>query len=140
MSKNIVCFVLCWAGFLAWPGSLCAQAVTDFCPRPLARSAVAEPEDLRSQKGVLKVDLTAHNEKEKDGSIRYCFVDENGQESPTLRANPGDLVILTLKNDLKDFGPGSQAVVHHRMNADAKEVNLCTSELMARDSTNHGER
>jgi FtsP/CotA-like multicopper oxidase with cupredoxin domain len=136
MSKNIVCFVLCWAGFLAWPGSLCAQAVTDFCPRPLARSAVAEPEDLRSQKGVLKVDLTAHNEKEKDGSIRYCFVDENGQESPTLRANPGDLVILTLKNDLKDFGPGSQAVAHHHMNADAKEVNLCTSELMARDSTN----
>jgi len=99
--------------------------------------AVTEPEDLRSNNGVLKVELTAYNSKEKDGSTRYCFVDAHGQESPTLRANPGDLVILTLKNDLRDFGSGSPFAAHRHVNADAgKEGNSCTRDLMARDATN----
>ena len=61
---------------------------------------VPEPEDLRSQDGVLTVALTIRNYKEKDGSIRYCYLLANGTQSPTLRLNPGDLLVLNLKNDL----------------------------------------
>jgi FtsP/CotA-like multicopper oxidase with cupredoxin domain len=139
MSKNVVYIVLCGLCFLSWRADLYAQAAPDPCPRPLPGSAVRQPEDLRSREGVLKVELTAHNVKEKDGSIRYCLVDENGQESPTLRANPGDLIILILKNDLEDLGSSSATTPEHHMNlsgVERKENNSCTSDLMARDSTN----
>jgi FtsP/CotA-like multicopper oxidase with cupredoxin domain len=139
MSKTLPWFAFSCACFLAWHGVLSAQIAPEPCLRPLPGNAVNEPEDLRSHNGVLKVELTAYDAKEKDGSIRYCFVDENGQESPTLRANPGDLVILTLKNDLKDFGPRSPTPAHPHMNMteDAgKEANSCSSGVMADDSTN----
>jgi len=137
MSKNLFSFGFFFVCFLCWHGFLSAQAALESCPRPAPSSAITEPEDLRSTSGVLKVQLTAYNEKAKDGSTRYCFVDANGHESPTLRVNPGDLVILTLKNDLKDFGSSSPAAAHHHMNADAgKESHSCPSEVMARDVTN----
>src|SRR5579863_10478845 len=78
------------------------EAAQDPCPRPAVGSAVPEPEDLRSQNGVLKVDLTVRNYKEKDGSTRYCYLLADGSQSPTLRLNPGDLLILNVKNDLAD--------------------------------------
>jgi len=39
------------------------------CPRPSSGAVVGEPEDLRSHNGVLKLELTVHNEKESDGSF-----------------------------------------------------------------------
>ncbi len=45
-----------------------AAAPPDICRRPLAGSAVPEPEDLRSQNGVLKADLTIHNFIEPDNN------------------------------------------------------------------------
>ena len=89
--------------FVQWHGVLKAQDVaSDACQRPSAGSAVMEPEDLRSRDGVLKVDLTMHNFTEADGSTRYCYVDAKGNQAPNLRLKPGDLLILHLKNDLKD--------------------------------------
>jgi len=136
ISKSLFPLAFSCVGFLLWHGALAAQTEQESCPRPLAGSAVTVPEDLRSFEGVLKVELTAHNAKEKDGSIRYCFVQENGKESPTLRANPGDLVILTLKNDLRDFDSGSLTAAHHHMKVDAGDGYSCTGGWMARDSTN----
>src|SRR5580704_7300837 len=87
-----------------------AQVAKDrVCPRPQAGSIVEEPEDLRSQNGVLDAELTANNAAEPDGSIRYCFTDGAGRESPNLRVSPGDLVILHLKNELKDLAPAANA-------------------------------
>src|ERR1700685_4510987 len=74
-------------------------ASQEICPRPAIGSEVPEPADLRSENGVLKVDLTIYNHAEPDGSTRYCYVDANGNQSPNLRVQPGDLVILNLKND-----------------------------------------
>jgi FtsP/CotA-like multicopper oxidase with cupredoxin domain len=137
MPRNLSPLAFCCTCILLWHGTLTAQAEQEACPRPLPGSAVTAPENVRSFNEILKVELTVHNTKEKDGSIRYCFVDENGKESPTLRANPGDLVILTLKNDLRDFGSASLTAAHHHMNDDAgKEDHSCTGGLMARDSTN----
>jgi len=113
-----------------------AHAAEDLCPRPLPGSTVTGPTDLRSRNGVLKVELTAHNAKQSDGTTRYCFVDENGSESPTLRVSPGDLVILTLKNDLTVLTSGAAMAHRHAHEDAAKNGNLCTSELMTRESTN----
>ena len=113
-----------------------AHAAEDLCPRPSPGSTVTGPTDLRSRNGVLKVELTAHNAKQSDGTTRYCFVDENGSESPTLRVSPGDLVILTLKNDLTVLTSGAAMAHRHAHEDAAKNGNSCTSELMTRGSTN----
>jgi FtsP/CotA-like multicopper oxidase with cupredoxin domain len=76
----------------------------DSCNRPEPGSAVPEPQDLHSQDGVLQVDLTFRNQKQPDGSIRYCYLTPDGTPSPTLRLKPGDLLILRVKNDLTDLG------------------------------------
>lgn len=105
------------------------------CPRPPAGSAVPEPEDLRSRNGVLKVDLTIHNVTAPDGLIRYCYVDGNGNQAPNLRLQPGDLLILNLKNDLTNSGRGDAGHAHDHMNS-MKDGEPCTSGSMTADSTN----
>jgi FtsP/CotA-like multicopper oxidase with cupredoxin domain len=108
------------------------------CYRPAAGSAVPEPEDLRSQNGELTVDLRIQNYVEANGSVRYCYTTADGKLSPNLRLNPGDLLILNLKNDLTETGNGAGAAAHHHnMRGDPKEKgNPCTSGLMTATSTN----
>jgi Multicopper oxidase len=108
---------------------------TEECRRPSEGGIVGEPEDLGSRNGVLKVDLSFRNYTARDGSMRYCYVDRNGNESPTLRVNPGDLVILSLKNDLVDPHPGRDTDHHSAMHSDG-ESDSCTSRPMTEMSTN----
>ena len=114
----------------------CARKLSDnVCPRPLSNTVVPEPFDLRSQNGVLEADLTIHSDTEADGSTRYCYVDGDGHQSPTIRVNPGDLLILHLKNDLNKnvlqwCMRGLKAHIH-AINADP-----CASGLMTSTSTN----
>ena len=137
MLKNLFVVLFVCLCFAQSHSALYAQSASEACPRPSPGSAVTEPEDLRSRSGVLKVELTVHNTKQSDGSTRYCYIDENGAESPTLRVNPGDLVILTLKNDLTAFGPDAVTAVHQHMHADTeKNGSSCASDLMTRESTN----
>jgi FtsP/CotA-like multicopper oxidase with cupredoxin domain len=130
--------VLFWSQYFAQSHTvLHAQGAPEYCPRPVPGSVVTEPEDLRSRNGVLKLALTAHNAKQSDGSTRYCYIDENGRESPTLRVNPGDLVVLTLKNDLTALGSNGTTTVHQHQHEDiAKNGNSCASDSMTRASTN----
>ena len=59
-----------------------AQSKPDsVCPRPDQGSIVQDPEELRSQHGVLEAELTAHNVAEPDGATRYCYSDAAGRES-----------------------------------------------------------
>jgi FtsP/CotA-like multicopper oxidase with cupredoxin domain len=109
----------------------------DPCPRPAPGSAVPEPRDLRSQGGVLQVDLAVHNYREKDGSTRYCYLLADGAQSPTLRLNPGDLLILNLKNELlesKSLAVPARAS-QLRLRPQARS-DPCTSGAMAATSTN----
>ncbi len=111
-----------------------------FCHRPSAGAAVPEPEDLRSRNGVLKVDLAVRNFTEPDGSKRFCYFDANGNQSPTLRLNPGDLLILNLKNDLTDSSdavPAASKTHNHGHSSGAKEnSDPCDSNTMSLSSTN----
>jgi len=107
------------------------------CPRPAIGSAVPEPEDLRSQNGVLKVDLTIRNYADPSGTIRYCYVYGDGSQSPTLRLSPGDLLILHLKNGLTDpEHPPAVADHNHSHLKPQKNSDPCTSASMTLTSTN----
>jgi FtsP/CotA-like multicopper oxidase with cupredoxin domain len=86
------------------------------CLRPPAGAVVAEPEDLRSEKGVLKVELTYRSSLQANGSRRYCYLYKDHSEAPTLRVNPGDLLILRLKNDVNlPTTAGQQTPAMHSM-------------------------
>jgi FtsP/CotA-like multicopper oxidase with cupredoxin domain len=81
------------------------RARIDPCRRPAAGSAIPEPKDLRSRHGVLEVDLSIRNFAEADGSVHYCYTATDGSQSPTLRLQPGDQLILHLKNELVATAP-----------------------------------
>jgi FtsP/CotA-like multicopper oxidase with cupredoxin domain len=136
LRNGLLLLCLC-LGFAQSAAALYAKAAPETCPRPSLGSIVTEPVDLRSRNGVLKVELTIHNAKQSDGSIRYCYVDENGAESPTLRVNPGDLVVLTLRNDLTAFDAAAATTAQqHRHAGSKKNGNSCSGDLMTRESTN----
>jgi FtsP/CotA-like multicopper oxidase with cupredoxin domain len=89
----------------------CAQQMP--CVRPAPGSTVTQPEELRSHDGVLKVDLTYRNIVAPDGQQEYCYQSGDGSEAPTLRLQPGDLLILHLKNALTALPPTGAATLHH---------------------------
>jgi FtsP/CotA-like multicopper oxidase with cupredoxin domain len=110
---------------------------TDICSRPPLGSVVPEPEDLRSQNGILKVSLTVRSVSEPGKPDRFCYVAEDGSESPTLRLHPGDLLILNLKNDLADASFAAAANAHaNNHSGSAKTSDPCTSGSMTLTSTN----
>src|SRR5208337_4414532 len=77
-------------------------AADQACPRPAVGSVVQDPPELRSHNGVLE--LTLHFRYQPtvvgQGPPRYCYVTDDGMESPTLRVNPGDQLIIHFHNDL----------------------------------------
>src|SRR5262249_44940042 len=68
---------------------------------------------------------------------RYCYVDSDGNEAPNLRLNPGDLLILRLKNAAVDAAsmPGMGDRPHAHMDAGKSGTN-CASDKMTPQSTN----
>jgi FtsP/CotA-like multicopper oxidase with cupredoxin domain len=135
-TKEFAVAVFAWVCLGPWHAPVRAQSIAPgLCPRPTVGSVVQEPSDLRSQNGVLKVDLTIHNEIEADASTRYCYIDSRGIESPTLRLKPGDLLILKLKNDLTDHNSPSAPAGDHHGQAGASG-DPCTTGLMTSVSTN----
>ena len=70
------------------------------CDRYPVGSEVRSPHDLRSDKGVLKVTLRVRNSPDQNGHMSYCYLDEHGNQAPTLRVQPGDTLIVNLKNEI----------------------------------------
>jgi len=48
----------------------------------------------------LQLTLRLRNSLDSSGQMSYCYLDDHGDRSPTLRLRPGDLLVLTLKNEL----------------------------------------
>jgi FtsP/CotA-like multicopper oxidase with cupredoxin domain len=87
--------------FCLIPQLAMAQSIEkDVCPRPAIGSLVPEPADLRSENGVLKVEMTYTNFRDARGQMHYCYRDGNGSQAPNLRVHPGDWLVVSLKNDL----------------------------------------
>jgi FtsP/CotA-like multicopper oxidase with cupredoxin domain len=133
-------FALLFTALFLTPAYVSCRAqepAADSCPRPSAGAVVPEPEDLRSQNGILKVDLTIHNFTDPSGSTRYCYLSGDGSQSPTLRLNPGDLLILTLRNDLIDAKLGAVAPNHdHSHPKSGNNSDPCLNGAMTSISTN----
>jgi len=110
----------------------------EVCPRPSAASPIPEPEDLRSENGVLKVELSFRSEVDDHGRMRYCYIYENRIESPNLRLHPGDLLILTLRNGLTmKGGVQSPMVMGNRVSSrENAGSDSCKSMQMTAVSTN----
>jgi FtsP/CotA-like multicopper oxidase with cupredoxin domain len=72
------------------------------CPRPPVGSEVQRPPDLYSQNGVLKVNLGYYTSVDDQGRTLFCFVTDDGQESPTLHVNPGETIKVHLTNHVPD--------------------------------------
>jgi FtsP/CotA-like multicopper oxidase with cupredoxin domain len=70
------------------------------CVRGAEGSAAIEPPDLRSKNGILKVELTVVSSLDRNGHTRYCYVDEHGEQEPTLRVQAGDVLKIKLKNEI----------------------------------------
>jgi FtsP/CotA-like multicopper oxidase with cupredoxin domain len=125
-----------WAGVALLVLAPWSARAENVCPRPEAGSVVQEPEDLRSHNGVLEAQLTASNAAQADGSVRYCYTDAAGHESPNLRVHPGDMVVLHLTNALTDkTGTSSEKTAPMHVHAHAS-ANPCTSGVMSPVSTN----
>jgi FtsP/CotA-like multicopper oxidase with cupredoxin domain len=104
-----------------------SPAELDLCPRPAVGAKIGEPPDLRSRNGILELTLTAVNSRQPDGTTRFCYTDQAGHESPTLRVLPGDEVILHLKNDLKNLQPANTVAPHIHAAGPDNSRKLCTA-------------
>jgi FtsP/CotA-like multicopper oxidase with cupredoxin domain len=95
------CLILCAPCFLCGATKAGTRGSNrELCPRATAGSIATEPLDLRSKDGVLKVQLAVRNSLDSNRHMRYCYVDEHGNEAPTLRVQPGDTLRIALKNEM----------------------------------------
>ena len=97
---------LIW-GILVAIGAGTAVAQNPGCPtRPAAGTVVNNPLDLFSANGQLQVDFTMQSQLA--AYLEECFIYQasgGAVESPTLRLNPGDQLVLNLTNRLS-YLPG----------------------------------
>jgi FtsP/CotA-like multicopper oxidase with cupredoxin domain len=121
---------------LSVPCTAQAHLPSDICPRPTEAAVVTNPPELRSHDGILEVSLHLKYEETQvsQGPPRYCFVTDDGQESPTLRVLPGDTLIVHLHNDLpsRPSAPGNQ----HAMAAPSSSDDCGGSGAMNASTTN----
>lgn len=82
------------------------------CVRAPEGSSIAEPEDLHSENGVLKVELAFRSFREATGKMRYCYVAKDGSQAPNLRLHPGDFLTLLLKNEAAGSSQPANATAH----------------------------
>jgi FtsP/CotA-like multicopper oxidase with cupredoxin domain len=115
-------------------GQTGSKSGSEVCPRPQIGSFVPEPEDLRSENGVLKVELAYTNFRDARGQLHFCYRDKNGSQAPNLRLKPGDWLELTLKNELREE-PAADSF-HERGKPSAKLTSPCGTGTMDRLSTN----
>jgi len=98
---------------------------------------VPEPRELRSNAGVLRLDLTIRSYPAANGAMHYCYLLADGSQSPTLRLNPGDLLDLRLTNRLT-APPASAMPPGMRMDIDLGHHggDACASGAMSATATN----
>jgi FtsP/CotA-like multicopper oxidase with cupredoxin domain len=126
------------------------------CPRQASASIVAEPPAYRSTNGILQLTLTAQSSSDSyrwsdsssppnwsspasiSGHARFCYVDEHGSPAPTLRVQPGDALVIRLKNELAlpsvRFSSGT--ILTAGDNRASSEADSCRSGAMNPASTN----
>ena len=123
--KLIVIFPALFALF----ASLAAGSDAEVCPRPIGGSTITPPAEVRASGGQLHVALAFWSQVDDFGLTRYCYITGNNLEAPTLRARPGDEIVLDVKNELTPHP--ANALAEHRHAA-----NSCTTGTVTAVSTN----
>jgi FtsP/CotA-like multicopper oxidase with cupredoxin domain len=99
--------------FLALIALLPGRALAEdggVCPRPSPGAEVQPPPDLMSQDGVLKVHFNYYTSVDNEGRTLFCFVTQDGLESPTLHVWPGDRIEMTVTN-MVPAAPGAPSEI-----------------------------
>jgi FtsP/CotA-like multicopper oxidase with cupredoxin domain len=113
------------------------------CPRYAPGSSLVEPKDLFSSHGILRVNFTYKTRIASDGNTLYCFMTDDGTQSPTLHIKPGDELLISLKNELppvaslsatKQSMHGMQAMPE--ISISGKDVATCGAMVMTDTSVN----
>src|SRR5215472_3998909 len=99
------------------------------CPRPGPGGVVRPPAELRSADGTLRVDFSLRTRVDVYGLTLLFFAYGDNLQSPTLRVQPGDEVVLTLRNELP---PGSPDHPHGQ----TKSAESCGNGSITASSTN----
>src|SRR5580700_3704637 len=117
MAALVVCAVWTLESF-AWAQT--SQLPGQVCPRPEAGATVSDPPELESRNGLLEVTLHFKYQTTLmgQGPPRYCYLTDDGMESPTLRVHPGDRLVIHLHNDLPQTQ--SASMNHPMLMADPK--------------------
>ena len=123
---SVAATVLACSSFLASQGTN-----QEACPRPATGSLLTSPAELRSDHGSLTAALSFRTSLDPGGHARYCYIDAEGHQSPTLRVHPGDLITLKLKNDLPKNDLPAAALSAH-----TPATTQCGPSQMTADSTN----
>jgi FtsP/CotA-like multicopper oxidase with cupredoxin domain len=86
--------------FFCWMAPAALAQDGGRCPRFAAGDEVQPPPELTSHNGVLKADFRYYTALDSHNRTLFCFATPDGIESPTLRVNPGDTIILKVTNYL----------------------------------------
>jgi FtsP/CotA-like multicopper oxidase with cupredoxin domain len=89
----LLAFALC----LMLPGKALAED-GGICPRPAIGAAITPPPDIASVNGVLTVHFNYYTSVDNEGRTLFCFIADNGNQSPTLHVNPGDRIKMSVTN------------------------------------------
>jgi len=159
LSASIV-GTLCGSGWAqAVPRQKVIRQNHDLCPRAPVGSTVEEPRDLGSENGALKLTLTMHSSTDPNRSraasdssasgsltsnssgaspqVRYCYIDDHGNQAPTLRLQPGDVLTLNLKNEISSPSPHSASGLSSKASRKVRAKNdPCQGGTMTPASTN----
>jgi FtsP/CotA-like multicopper oxidase with cupredoxin domain len=106
------------------------------CPRYAAGSAVQDPPIIYSQNGKLEVDFTYETELDDSGTARFCFKTLDGKQSPTLYLNPGDQLVLRVKNLVPPDAPGLPEMKMAAGGMEVSAAKVCGAAVMTPSSVN----
>jgi FtsP/CotA-like multicopper oxidase with cupredoxin domain len=102
--KSIFALIICGVSF--------AGAMAQCPPRPSPGTVVQDALSLSSQNGVLNAALNMGYSVDSAGYSHYCYKYESANgvvEAPTLRLNPGDQLILGVKDTIPNPGAMSMS-------------------------------
>jgi FtsP/CotA-like multicopper oxidase with cupredoxin domain len=141
----LVCFVSAFSTREGYAAAFKSPDRTP-CPRYEAGSSLVEPKDLFSSHGVLQVSFTYETRVDQYGNTLYCYMSEDGSQSPTLHVYPGDELMVKLTNALpssttpsfqKHAMPGMGALPEFSISGQSHEASPnCGGMVMTDTSTN----
>ena len=106
----------------------------DLCSRFSPGTDLQDPPSVSSNNGVLRVSLRMQRSPDSNGHLRYCFLDERGNQAPTLRVQQGDTLIVTLKNEISV--PAKPGLRKEFRNHSSRQQDPCTADNMVSFATN----